>query len=177
MNSVIELLRNRRSIRKYEERPVEKEKIDTILQAALMAPSSKRCTPWHFIVVTDKEKLSMMANSRTMGSSFVANAAAAILVLAEEAKSDVWVEDASIAATLMMIEANDLGLGCCWVQVRNRQKDEQTTTENYLRSFLHFPENLKAECMIALGYKAEEKKPFDDEHILKDRVHFNDFQL
>ena len=108
MNSVIELLRNRRSIRKYEDRPVEKEKIDTILQAALMAPSSKRCTPWHFIVVTDKEKLAMMSNSRTMGSAFVANAPAAILVLAEEDKSDVWVEDASIAATLMMFEAIDL---------------------------------------------------------------------
>lgn len=175
MESVIELLKNRRSIRKYEDRQVEQEKIDAILQAALMAPSSKRCTPWHFIVVTDKEKLAKIAESRTMGSAFVANAPVAILVLADESKSDVWVEDASIAATHIIIEANDLGLGCCWVQVRNRQKDEQTSTEDYLRSFLKFPETLKAECVIALGYKGEEKKPFDDDHILKDRVHTNEF--
>lgn len=175
MNSVIELLRNRRSIRKFEDKPVEQEKIDAMLQAALMAPSSKRCTPWHFIVVSDKEKLAKIAASRTMGSAFVENAPLAILVLADESKSDVWVEDASIAATLIMIEANDLGLGCCWVQARNRQKDETTSTEDYLRSFINFPENLKAECVIAVGYKGEEKKPFDDAHILKDRVHYNAF--
>lgn len=175
MESALELFKNRRSIRKYEDKPVEQDKLDCILKAALMAPSSKRCTPWHFIAVTDKEKLAKMASSRTMGSSFVANAPLAILVLAEESKSDVWVEDASIAATQIIVEANDLGLGCCWVQVRNRMKDEQTSTEEYLRSFLKFPNNLKAECMIAIGYKGEEKKPFDDEHILKDRVHINEF--
>lgn len=175
MNSLIELMQQRRSIRKFEDRSIEREKLDLVVKAALMAPSSKRCTPWHFIVVEDKDLLKSMSESRIMGSSFVSGASAAILVLAETEKSDVWVEDASIAATHMLLEAYDLGLGGCWVQVRNRMKDDNVSTESYLRNLLGFPENLSAECIIALGYKAEEKKPFDEEHILKDRVHFNKF--
>lgn len=175
MNSVLELLQNRRSIRKFKDQSVEKEKIDAIIKAALMAPSSKRSTPWHFLVIDDKDLLKSVSESRTMGSSFVANAPAAILVLADESKSDVWVEDASIAATLLILEAHDLGLGTCWVQVRNRMKDEKTSTENALRELLHFPEGLRAECLIVFGYKDEEKKPFDDDHILKDRTHYNVF--
>ena len=175
MSNVIDVLQQRRSIRRYEDRPVEKEKIETILRAALMAPSSKRCTPWHFVVVDDKEKLQKMSESRTMGSSFLNGAPVAILVLAEESKSDVWVEDATIAAILMQVEATDLGLGSCWVQVRNRMKDDKTYTESYLKSLLGFPDGLKAECMIAIGYKGEEKKPFDEAHILKDRIHWNQF--
>lgn len=175
MNNLLELLQNRRSIRRFEDKPVEKEKIDSIVKAALMAPSSKRCTPWHFVVVDDKEKLKSISESRTMGSAFVENAPAAILVLADESKSDVWVEDASIAATLLLLEAHDLGLGTCWVQVRNRMKNDTVSTESALRDLLGFPEGLRAECLIVFGYKAEEKKPFDDEHILKDRTHYNQF--
>ena len=175
MMSLIDLLQNRRSIRKFTTSPVEKEKIDLILKAALMAPSSKRSTPWHFIVVQDKDKLKAISESRTMGSAFVANAPLAILVLADESKSDVWVEDASIAATLMILESQDLGLGACWVQVRNRMKNETETTETVLKNLFEIPDGLRAECIVAIGYKDEEKKPFDDAHILKDRTHFDKF--
>ena len=175
MSNVIDVLTNRRSIRKYEEKAVESEKVDLILKAGLMSPSSKRCRPWHFIVVTDKEKLEALSKSRTMGSAFVCNAPLAIIVLAEENASDVWVEDATIAAILMQVEANDLGLGSCWVQVRNRMKDENTTTEDAIKELLNIPDGLKIECMISAGYKAEEKKPFDDAHILKERIHYNQF--
>ena len=101
-----------------------------------MAPSSKGCTPWHFIVVDEKEKLQQMSLSRTMGSKFLENAPLAIVVLADDSKSDVWIEDASISAILMQLAAEDLGLGSCWIQVRNRQKDENTSTEDNLKSIL-----------------------------------------
>ena len=175
MSNVIDVLTNRRSIRRFKEQKIEQEKIDLITKAALMAPSSKRCRPWHFIVVTEKETLKALSECRPMGSAFIAGAAAAIVVLAEESKSDVWVEDASIAATHIILEANDLDLGACWVQVRNRQKDEKQSAEGYLRNLLSFPETLKAECIVALGYKDEEKKPFDDAHILTERIHYGKF--
>ena len=175
MKTFIDLLRQRRSTRKFENRPVEEEKIEKILQAALMAPSSKRSTPWHFVVVDEKEKMEKMAVSREMGSKFLENAPLAIVVLAEETKSDVWVEDASIAAILMQLEVEDLGLGSCWIQVRGRRKDETITTENYLRELLNVPAGLKIECIIAIGYKDEEKKPFDESKLQLDKIHRNSF--
>jgi nitroreductase len=175
MTSLIDLLQQRRSIRKFETRPVEKEKINLILKAALMAPSSKRTTPWQFVVVDDKKKLRQMSESREMGSKFLENAPLAIVVLADEHKSNVWIEDASIAAILMQLEAEDLGLGSCWIQVRDRRKNESVWTEDYLRELLYIPEGLKIECIIALGYKDEQKKPFDESCLQWDKVHTNTF--
>jgi len=175
MTTFIDLLQKRRSIRKFENRRVEEEKIEKILQAALMAPSSKRSTPWHFVVVDEKVKLEKMAISREMGSKFLENAPLAIVVLADETKSDVWVEDASIAAILMQLEVEDLDLGSCWIQVRGRRKDESITTEAYLRELLNIPAELKIECIIAIGYKDEEKKPFDESKLQLDKIHRNSF--
>jgi nitroreductase len=175
MTHLIDLIRQRRSIRKFEARPVEQEKIDLILKAALMAPSSKRTTPWQFVVVDDKEKLKLMAQSREMGSRFLENAPLAIVVLADDTKSNVWIEDASIAAILMQLEAEDLGLGSCWIQVRDRRKNESVWTEEYLQEILSIPEEMKVECIIALGYKDEEKKPFDELRLQWDKIHMNTF--
>ena len=174
MTTFIDLLQKRRSTRKFENRPVEEDKIEKILKAALMAPSSKRSTPWQFVVVDEKEKLEKMAVSREMGSKFLENAPLAIVVLADESKSDVWVEDASIAAVLMQLEVEDLGLGSCWIQVRGRRKDETITTEAYLRELLNVPA-LKIECIIAIGYKDEEKKPFDESKLQLEKIHRNSF--
>jgi nitroreductase len=175
MTTFIDLLRQRRSTRKFENRPVEGGKIEKILEAALMAPSSKRSTPWHFVVVDEKEKLDKMAVCRETGSKFLENAPLAIVVLAEETKSDVWVEDAAIAAILIQLEAEDLGLGSCWIQVRGRRKDESITTEAYLQELINAPSELKIECIIAIGYKDEEKKPFDESKLQTDKVHRNSF--
>jgi len=175
MTTFIDLLQKRRSTRKFENRPVEEDKIEKILKAALMAPSSKRSTPWQFVVVDEKEKLEKMAVSREMGSKFLENAPLAIVVLADESKSDVWVEDASIAAVLMQLEVEDLGLGSCWIQVRGRRKDETITTEAYLRELLNVPAELKIECIIAIGYKDEEKKPFDESKLQLEKIHRNSF--
>lgn len=172
---MIDLLQTRRSIRKFQDRPVEEEKIAQLMKAALMSPSSKSSRPWHFIVVDDKEKLQKISESREMGSQFVSGAPLAVLVLAEEKKSNVWVEDCSIAALLIQLEAHDLGLGSCWVQVRNRMKDETVSTENFLAELLGVPEGMKMECIIAVGYKDEEKRPFDESRLLLERVHRNQF--
>jgi len=108
MTNFIDLVTSRRSIRKYEDRPVVKEKVQQILKAALMAPSSKRCTPWQFVVIDDKEKLQQLSVCREMGCKFMEGAPLAIVVLAEEEKSDVWVEDATIAAIMIQLQVEDL---------------------------------------------------------------------
>lgn len=175
MNNFSDLAKQRRSIRKFQDKEVENEIVEQILKTALMSPSSKRCMPWHFVAINDKEKLQKLSVCRDMGCKFIEGAPLAIVVLAEEAKSDVWVEDASIAALMIQLQAEDLGLGTCWMQVRNRRKSEEQTTEDYIKEIIGAPEGLKVECVVAVGYKDEEKRPFDESKLLLERIHINNF--
>ena len=142
MTSFYDLVKNRRSIRKYENRPVEQEKIDSILRSALMSPASKRTNGWEFIVVDNRELLQKMSTCRELGSKFVADAPMAIVVCASPEKSDVWFEDASIAALIIQLAAADLELGSCWVQVYNRMHTETETAGEYIRQLLNIPEKV-----------------------------------
>lgn len=177
MNNFNELAKTRRSIRKFEQCPIEEEKLNNVLKAALMAPSSKRCQPWYFVVVDEEEKLLQMSVCREMGCKFLDGAPAAIIIMADESiNKDVWVEDASIAASYIQLAAEDQGLGTCWIQVRNRMKNDSITTEEYLREIIDAPENMRIECIIAIGYKGEEKNPFDETRLKWERIKHNSFK-
>jgi len=90
------LIKNRRSIRKYRKQEIEKDKIEKLMQAVLLSPSSKAKFPCEFIFVNDKELLVKLSQSKPHGSAFLANAPLGIVVTADSTKSDVWIEDASI---------------------------------------------------------------------------------
>ena len=171
MNSFFELLKTSRSIRKYLTQPVEQEKIDLIIKAALMSPASKRSNPWEFIVVQQNEMLNKLANCRPHGSQLLEGAPLGIMVIADTTKSDVWIEDASIAAIIIQMQAHDLGLGSCWVQVYNRQKDDNMSTESYIRNLLNIPRHYAILNIISIVYPNEEKKPFDENKLLSDKIH------
>lgn len=175
MKTFHDLAKNRRSIRKYLDKTIEKEKIDQILQTSLMSPASKRTNGWEFIVVENKEMLEKLSECRPFGSKLVAGAPLAIVVVADPEKSDVWYEDASIAATFIQLQAEDLGLGSCWVQVHNREKNENQTAEDYVKTLLNIPENLRVLNMVAIGYKNEERKPYDEEKLQYEKIHWEKF--
>jgi nitroreductase len=166
----IELLRNRRSIRKFKDQPVEQEKIDTLIEAVLRSPSSSGLTPWNFFVITANEKIAELARAKTHGSSFLAGAPLAIVVCADPEKSDVWIEDASIAALILHLEAEDLGLGSCWIQIRSRAHNDQTSAESYVIDTLGLNPNAAVEAIVAIGYRAEEKEGRAADSLLYDRV-------
>lgn len=170
-----DLLRNRRSVRKFQNREVEDEKIDTILKGALTAPTSKNRRQCEFIVVKEKEKLEKLSQCREHGSQFLAGAPLAVIVAVDGEPYDIWIEDASIAAIIIQLAAHSLGLKTRWVQVRNRQHDENTSTEAYLKETLEIPESVKVECVIAIGYGAEEKKAYDEESLLYNKIHFEKY--
>jgi len=171
MTSLIELLKIRRSIRKYLPKDIEQEKIDQITRAALMSPASKRSNPWEFIVVKEKQMLYKLSKCRSHSSQMLENSPLGIIVIADKTKSDVWIEDASIAAIIMQLQAQDLGLGSCWIQVYGRDMDEQKTTEEYICELLNIPENYSVLCIISIGYPNEERKPFDIENLATDKIH------
>jgi nitroreductase len=172
---VINLLRQRRSIRQFTDQPVEQEKIDLLVEAAVRAPTSRGRNPWEFIVVTDPVLLRQLGCAKEHGSAFVAGAPLAIVVSADTAKSDVWTEDCSIAAFAIQVVAADLGLGSCWAQIRLRPHDKDCSADEYLHSVLGLPVSHSVECVIGLGYAAEEKSGHVRESLPFQQSHKNQF--
>ncbi len=172
---LFDILRARRSIRKFQNKEIEKEKIDIILKSALLSPSSRSIRPWQFIAVTDSELLQQLSLCKVPAPQFLAGAPLAIVVIADKDSSDVWIEDTSIAATIIQLTVQDLGLGSCWIQVRERFHTDQEKAEEYIREVLGIPEQYSVECMIAIGYPAEEKKPYEEDKLPYQKLHFNKF--
>ncbi len=168
---ILPLLEKRRSIRRFQPKAVAKETLDQLVEAALRAPSSRNTRPWEFIVVRERPMLEKLAAAKEHGSAFLRDAAAAIVVCADPGKSDVWVEDASIAATLIQLAAESLGLGSCWVQIRERLHAAGTPARDYVAGLLGLPAALQVEAIVALGYPAEEKAPHARESLPWGQAH------
>ena len=171
MDNFHELIINRRSIRKYTEQPIDPEHVKLILEAGLLAPSSKSGRSWQFIVVEDKEMLKHLGECKSNYATSIARAPLAIVVAADPTKSDAWIEDASVAATFMQLQAADLGLGSCWVEVRDRYRDDGVSAEEYVQSALGMPDTMPVVCIISIGYKDEERRPLDPAKALWENVH------
>jgi nitroreductase len=154
---LIDLLRTRRSIRRFTDQPVPREKLDLLIEAALRSPSSRGRRPWELVVVSDPETIVMLAAAKPSGAELLGGAPLVIVVCADPSVSDVWIEDAAIATTLIHLEAHDLGLGSCWVQVRLRPHDETRTAEEYVAKVLGLAHGISVEAMVGVGYPAESK--------------------
>lgn len=172
---MLDILMNRRSIRKYEEKEVEKEKIDSILKAALLSPSSRSRKPWEFVVVTEEGKLAKLSELRKMGGKFLKQSPVAIVIISDVEKCDVWVEDCTITGIIMQLEAEKLGLSSCWVQVRERMHNDVVTAEDYVKDILNIPSKYAVLSIISIGYKDEEKKAHSDDELDFNKVHYNEF--
>ena len=172
---MLNLLRTRRSIRQFEKKMVEREKIDTLIEAMLRSPSSRSLNPWYFVVVNDQDIIEKLSQSKVHGSKFMSGAPLAIAVCADPGKSDVWVEDTSIAALILHLTATDLGLGSCWVQIRLRDHADGSSSEQYVRTILGLDQNMVVEAVIAIGYPAEKKPGHDQSTLLFERVSYNQY--
>ncbi len=175
-DSFHQMLFTRHSIRRYTDKPVSGEDVKTILEAALLSPSSKSARPWQFVVVENREKLQAMAKCKDFGSHPIAGAAFAVVVLADPGKSEVFIEDATYAAALMQLQAESLGLGSCWIQVRGRSTGTGESSEEYIQALLNIPQYLKVECIVTFGYKNEVRKPVDPAKLLWEKVHIEEWK-
>lgn len=173
MESFSQLIKLRRSMRQYTGEELTQEQVVALMRAALMAPSSKRSNPWQFIVVDDKELLRKLSLCKAQASQFIADAALAIVVAADPLASDVWIEDCSIAAAYVQLQAEDLGLGSCWVQVRERFTASGQPSNDYVHEVLDLPLPLQVLCVIAIGHKGMQRKPFNEDNLQWEKVHLN----
>ena len=169
----LSLVQKRRSIRRYQEKPVEAEKIDRLMEIALRSPSSRGFNPWEFIVVTDPNLLEKLSKAKPHGASFLKNAPLGMVVCVDPEKCDVWVEDAAIASVFIHLAAESIGLGSCWIQIRKRMYNQTKTSQEYIGELLNIPKRLNVESIIAIGYPAEKKTPHRKEELQYEKVYFN----
>ena len=171
----LKLIESRRSIRKYADRRVAPDKIDKLVEAALRSPSGRSINPWFFIIVDDRERLERLSGSKPHGASFLKNAPLAIVVCADPAKSDTCVEDASIASIFIHLAATSLGLGSCWIQIRNRIRDDGSTAEKFVVDELGLPEGTMVQSIVAIGYPDEIKAGRAKDSLQNDKMYYNTF--
>jgi len=161
---VLELIISRQSDRKYSDKPVEKEKLDRIIEAGRMSPSACNAQPWKFIVVTEPsivEKIAEAASARLLGmNSFVKQAPVQIIVIREKPNfsskvgatiknKDYSLIDIGIASENICLQAKAEGLGSCMIGWFD---------EKMLRKILHIPRSKRVELIITLGYSLGDQR-------------------
>jgi nitroreductase len=155
----IRTILSRRSIRRYETRPVEGEKVRLLLECACAAPSAANVRPWHFLVVDDRAKLDALADAHPYGKMLF-HAPLALVVCGEPDKHEIarmyWEEDCSAAMENILLAARALGLGSVWLGVRHAPDREAG-----VRSVLRIPDSVAVLGIAVLGYGAEEKEPHE----------------
>jgi nitroreductase len=156
---MIDILRNRRSIRHYKDMEIEVDIIEKLKEAALRSPSSRGINPWRFFFISDRSKLAKLSEAKEHGSSFLKGARLGVVVCADEIESDVWIEDCSIASIIMQLTGQSLGLGSCWIQIRSRMHINGRTSEDYVKDVLGLAKNIRVESIISFGYSDEKKVP------------------
>lgn len=171
MTDFKDLVSLRRSHRKFTTEEIDAEDVRLILRAALMSPTSKGQRAWQFVVVDDPLDIEKLSDAKDMGSQFMKGAPLAVVVLGDPVQNDCWVEDGSLAAVAMQYQAEELGLGSCWVQMRGRGLADGTSADTVIRGILDIPENYSVLCVVAFGHKADERKPQNEDRLKWEQVH------
>ena len=167
---MLDLFYKRRSIRKYKDLSIEEEKIEKLIEAALLSPSGRSRKPWSFVVVENKELIEKLAKSKEHGSELIEKVPLAIVVCGDEKVADTWIEDTSIALTFIQLEAENLGLGSCWVQIRERKTKDGEKSEAYVKNLLDIDKNFRVEAIVAIGYPDEVKTHYTKETLSYEKV-------
>jgi nitroreductase len=174
MENFESLISARRSTRKFTNQQLSADEVQRLLQAALLAPTSKNCKSYQFVAVEDKNVIKQLSVSKDSGSAFLERCALAVVVLGDKTVTDIWVEDAAIAATYMQLQAEDLNIGSCWCHIRNRLVGAESS-EQYVRDLLDIPNHFGVLCIIGFGYKNQEHHPHDLSNLLWEKIHVGRF--
>ena len=156
----LEVIEKRRSVRKYSDRPVEKEVLDAIVKVAQTAPSSRNCKSSAFMIIEDKDTLEALSQMRDSGSGLLVGAPAAVVVMGDQTKTDLWGDNCAISATFVQLAVTAMDLVSCWVHVNGRPRlkadPEGATAEDYVTELLGIKDGLRPYCVVAIGYPVEE---------------------
>lgn len=166
--SIVKEIFNRRSIREFKNIPVEKEKTDKLLRAAMQAPSAVNQQPWEFIVVENKTALQKLCKAMPDAKP-VYNSGLTLILVADSKKfryEPDWELDMSAAAQNILLEAVHLELGAVWMSITSVD-----SAINYVREMYKLPSNIKPFALIAIGYPDKHKNQFIDRYNTE-KIHY-----
>lgn len=168
-----ELVKSRRSVRRYTKEKIDRAALKRILHVAQYAPSSYGNHTTEFVVVEDKEMLKKLAACKRIGAPSVAQSAATIVVITDTtaAEGELWVEDASVSATYLLLAAEAEGLGACWNQIHLRRGQKYSASDE-IKALLDIPDRFEVLCYIALGHKIADMPAHNDSELDFDKQHF-----
>ncbi len=176
-----QVITQRRSVRKYQDKPVERAKINACLEAARLAPSACNSQPWHFVVLDDpkvKEDFCKEVFGGVYAMTKWAAAAPVLIAVVSDAgnftarignffrRTEFYLVDQGISCEHLVLRAHDLGLGACWIGWLNGEKAAK---------FLKLPKGKKVEHLIAMGYPAEDPQPRPRKS-LEEIVSYNEYK-
>lgn len=170
--AAIENIMTRTSIRQYKDQPVEQEKIDIMLKAAMAAPTAVNLQPWHFIVITDKKTIGLLSGKQPT------NAPLLIAMCGDTDKTtmpdgkmklpDFWVQDVSAATENLLLAAHALGLGAVWTAVYPAMERVAEVA-----NVLNCPQNIVPVAVVRVGYPDEAPEPKDK--FKEENISYNKF--
>jgi len=172
---LLEIMKNRRSIREYTGDKIPSDKLNLILQAGLLAPSSKNIRPAEFIVIEDKKTLEKLSKSKQTGSEMLSKASCVVVVIGDAQKADAWIEDCSLTMGYMLLMAENLGIAACWVQQRLRKTSTGKESGLYIKELLKIPEHYEVEAVLSLGISDKTGSPRSWNETDRDKVHWEKF--
>ena len=172
---LLELMRNRRSVRQFTDEPVPQEKVEKVLQEALLSASGRGIRPWEFIVVQDKDSILKLSECRPGVNKTIAGGNVAVVVVADAEQSVIWVEDCSIAMANMYLMAEEQGVGGVWIHCRERETPDGGSTEEYVKEVLGVPEQFRVLAMFVFGVPAAHSAPYELDQLKTEKVHYGKF--
>ncbi|MDO5859652.1 nitroreductase family protein [Methanobrevibacter sp.] len=170
--NLIDIMLKRRSVRKYKDEDITKDKLDSILKAGLLAPTSRNRKPCNFLVVENKQTLERLSKSKKTGAEMLASCSKAIVVVANTMISDTWIEDSSIALIYMHLMASSIDVGSCWVQIHLRKTGDGKDSEEVVKEIVGIDDYFRVVGILALGVPDDEVKPHTLDDIDKSKIHF-----
>lgn len=165
---VMEALLTRRSVRRFESRPVPADIVQSLLHAAMQAPSAANAQPWHFVVITDRQMLEKVTEFHPAAES-LHQAQVAILVCGDdrlEKRPDRWMQDCSAATQNILLAAHGQGLGAVWVGIH-----PEPIRIDSIRRMVNLPGEVHPLSLVAIGYPARVPQPVN--RFNPDRIHYN----
>ena len=156
----LQVIEKRKTFRKYSDRQVEREILDTIISVAETAPSSRNSKSSAFMIIEDRDTLDALSQMRDYGASPLKNAQAAILVMGDTSKTDLWVDNCAISATFIQLAVTSMDLVSCWIHINGRlmfkDNPDGPHSDAYVTDLLGIKDGLRPYCVVAIGYPEEE---------------------
>ena len=155
----LEVIEKRKSVRRYSDKPVEREVLEAIVKVAETAPSSRNSKSSAFMIIEDKDTLEALSQMRDYGASPLKSAQAGIVVMGDTSKTDLWVDNCAISATFIQLAVTAMDLVSCWVHCNGRPckkaEPDGAKATDYVRELLGLKDGMNPYCVIAIGYPEE----------------------